>query len=204
MASVVRPKINPEHRVCEFVRTQRAVKIWIEAVLNINGKLDEDLHKSLRSGVILCYLMLEIEERSIPRIQENTDAMFKLKENVSFFLSAVRDYGVPIQKLFHSNDLEGNNMVQVVECIAALAAIAQSKNFRTPLVVVPEAGEFTDANILKKLTPPQLTSLNNQLKKVKDKPIGGQKTVVSANIMRRRIALLSKGIDSKLFLFVTS
>ena len=195
-STTIRPKSNPEHRVCEFIRTQRAVKIWIETVLNINGKLDEDLHKSLKSGVILCYLMLEIEERSIPRIQENTDAAFKLKENVSFFLSAVRDYGVPIQKLFHPNDLEGNNMVHVIECLATLATIAQSKNFRVPLSVVPEAGEFTDANILKRLSQQQLNLLNNQLKKVKDKPASGHKTVVSANIMRRKIALLSKGIDS--------
>jgi hypothetical protein len=58
-------------RICQFIRTQRSVKQWIEEVLNIKDKLDEDLFKSLQSGVILCYLMLEIEERSIPRIQES-------------------------------------------------------------------------------------------------------------------------------------
>lgn len=99
-------KPKDDQQVCEFIRTQRSVKLWIEDVLGIQGKLDEDLHNSLKSGVILCYLMLEIEERSIPRIQENTDVHFKLKENISFFLSAVRDFGVPPHRLFHPNDLE--------------------------------------------------------------------------------------------------
>ncbi len=179
----------PAQVVCEFIRKQRAVKIWIEAVLNINGKLDQDLQKSLQSGVILCYLMLEIEERSIPRIQENTEALFKLKENVSFFLSAIKDYGVPMQKLFTPSDLEGASIVNIVECLYTLAKIAESKNFRVPMLVVPNTGEFTDANIIKRLEPAQLTLLRSQLGKAKYKPasVPGKRMVMSADILRRKM-----------------
>lgn len=94
-----------DKRVWQFIRTQHAVRLWIEDVLEINGKLDEDLLVSLRSGVFLCYLMLELEERSIPRIQENTEHQFKQKENILFFLQAVEDYGVPKYRLFNPADL---------------------------------------------------------------------------------------------------
>lgn len=42
--------------------------------------------------------MKQIEENAIPRIQESTDTPFKLKENISFFLEAVEDFGVPKHK----------------------------------------------------------------------------------------------------------
>lgn len=76
--------------------------------MDIKGKLDDDLHKSLKSGVILCYLMMAIEDRSIPRIQENTDHHFKQKENITFFLGAVSDYGVPPHRMFQVGDLWNN------------------------------------------------------------------------------------------------
>lgn len=60
--------------------------------------LRADLHPQLKRGVILCYLMKQIDENAIPRIQESTDTPFKLKENISFFLEAVEDYGVPKHK----------------------------------------------------------------------------------------------------------
>lgn len=76
-------KVSNE-RVYQFKRTQYAVKNWIEEVLDIKGKLEEDLILSLKSGVILCYLMLEIEERSIPRIQENTGKLLFFKKKIMF------------------------------------------------------------------------------------------------------------------------
>lgn len=65
-----------DDRICDYVRTRRAVKNWIEDVLDIKGKLDEDLHVSLKSGVILCYLMLAIDEGSIPRYLISLDLIY--------------------------------------------------------------------------------------------------------------------------------
>jgi hypothetical protein len=41
----------PDNRVFQFLRTRVAVKSWIENVLSIQGKLEDDLFKSLGSGV---------------------------------------------------------------------------------------------------------------------------------------------------------
>jgi hypothetical protein len=44
-------------------------------------------------------------------IHENTQQVFKLKENVENFIAAVSEYGVPRHKLFAVNDLfEGTNI----------------------------------------------------------------------------------------------
>ncbi len=67
--------------VLTFQRKQHAVKRWIENILHI--EIDsEDLHPPFRNGVVLCYLMQHIDARAIPRIQEDTEQVFKLKENV--------------------------------------------------------------------------------------------------------------------------
>lgn len=45
-------------------------------------------------------------------IHENTQQVFKLKENVENFIAAVSEYGVPRHKLFAVNDLfEGANIL---------------------------------------------------------------------------------------------
>ncbi len=198
-------------RICDFIRTQYATKLWIEEVLNIQGKLEENLHNSLKSGVILCYLMVEIEERSIPRIQENTEIQFKLKENAAFFIGAVKEYGVPAHKLFHINDLWENNrlhkygimsysnsMVNVVECLATLARIATSRNFRVPLQSVKQEGQWTNESILKRIPKDHIATLKSQLAKIKEVATQGKRPKVSEAIVRRKLALLAgNGVDRK-------
>lgn len=74
--------------------------------------------------------MKAIDPNSIPTIQENTKQVFKLKENISFFLTAVEEYGVPKYKyvlflslkvffrLFHS--LTDDPSLQIVSCSGSL------------------------------------------------------------------------------------
>lgn len=71
----------------------------------MKGKLDDDLFKSLKNGVFLCYLMEEIEPRSIPQVHQNTNQEFKLKENITFFLAALKDFGIPNHQIFSIGDL---------------------------------------------------------------------------------------------------
>jgi hypothetical protein len=42
--------------------------------------------------------MKAIDPNLIPAIHDNTKQVFKLKENISFFLTAVEEYGVPKYK----------------------------------------------------------------------------------------------------------
>eukprot|EP01117_Protostelium_nocturnum_P003411 TRINITY_DN1442_c0_g1_i1.p1 TRINITY_DN1442_c0_g1~~TRINITY_DN1442_c0_g1_i1.p1 ORF type:complete len:806 (+),score=343.01 TRINITY_DN1442_c0_g1_i1:243-2660(+) len=182
-------------RVADFIRTKRSVKKWIEEVLDINGDLDEDLYVSLRSGIILCYLMTAIEERSIPRIQENTDHQFKLKENILFFLGAVQDYGVPKYKLFLPSDLWDNEcIVTVVECVAELGRIAAKKGFPITMTQLAPEGENSNESILKKLSKADIADLKDQLSRVKEPPTTKNQPKVSEAILRRKLALLAGGI----------
>ena len=53
--------------VTTFLKKQIVVKSWIEEVLNV--KLGDDLIAALKNGIVLCYLMMEIEPLAIPSIQ---------------------------------------------------------------------------------------------------------------------------------------
>ena len=58
--------------------------------------------------------MLEIEPRSIPKIQEQTNQIYKFKENIYFFLQALADFGISEYKIFRDFDLlDGKGMVKV-------------------------------------------------------------------------------------------
>eukprot|EP00027_Filamoeba_sp_ATCC50430_P016850 CAMPEP_0168571736 /NCGR_PEP_ID=MMETSP0413-20121227/17521_1 /TAXON_ID=136452 /ORGANISM="Filamoeba nolandi, Strain NC-AS-23-1" /LENGTH=753 /DNA_ID=CAMNT_0008604661 /DNA_START=30 /DNA_END=2291 /DNA_ORIENTATION=+ len=187
-----------DDRICDYVRTRRAAKNWIEDVLDIKGKLDEDLHVSLRSGVILCYLMLAIEEGSIPRIQENTEHQFKQKENVGFFIDAAAEYGVPKHKLFSVNDLwENASMVNVIECLAALAEVSASKGFPVTLKKLPKEGENSNAAILKAIDMDDKGNYKSQLARVKTARENVKRPKISEAIVRKKLALLAgNGVDA--------
>jgi len=97
-------------RLEQFLLTERAVLKWIEAVLELKEPLPTDGRKThilLRDGVLLCKLMQELDPKSIPRIQENTNHAWKLRENISFFLAACEDLKIPRYKLFKVPDLFG-------------------------------------------------------------------------------------------------
>eukprot|EP01119_Soliformovum_irregulare_P021238 TRINITY_DN7030_c0_g1_i1.p1 TRINITY_DN7030_c0_g1~~TRINITY_DN7030_c0_g1_i1.p1 ORF type:complete len:772 (-),score=249.29 TRINITY_DN7030_c0_g1_i1:38-2353(-) len=186
-------KAVPDKRVCDYIRTQRSVKEWIEQVLQIQGKLEDDLHVSLKSGVILCHLMLEIEDRSIPNIQTDQTKEFKLKENVLFFLEAIREYGVPRHRLFMTQDLWDNTgIVNVVSCLSTLADVAGKKGFPIKLEPIPEEGDYSDAAILKRLSKDQIKDLKTQLSRIKEPKLNASaRPKVSAVILRKKMELLA-------------
>ena len=131
--------------VYDFLRTELAVKQWIETSLDI--ALKDDLMESLQNGVVLCYLCQAIEERSIPRIQEQTQAAFKLKENVQFVVAALEDMGVPPWRTFLVSDLfEKRNKVAVVLALCELAKVAEKKGFDTSL---PDTSDVKDSDLPK-------------------------------------------------------
>lgn len=72
--------------------------------------------------------MQTFEQESIPRIHESASENFRFRENIAFFLAACEMIGVPKAKLFHVNDLwENTSMVNVVDCLFALAQTVASK-----------------------------------------------------------------------------
>lgn len=63
-----------DQKVIEFLKKQVLAKLWIEEVLQV--KLGDDLGAALKNGIVLCYLISEIEPGSIPNIQVCLFAFF--------------------------------------------------------------------------------------------------------------------------------
>eukprot|EP01133_Synstelium_polycarpum_P001194 gene1194-1376_t len=170
-------------RVQNYLRTEVAVQQWIEDVLQI-PKL-KGLHE-LRNGIVLCYLANALAADVVPKVQENTNIEFKLQENIIFFLAALEDLGLPKHKRFQVNDLWfGENRVKVVECLSALAMIAQKKEFK------PEMKPINPNTPVVMPTGEPLRELKYLLAQIKE-PVkqarGGRK---GATILKTQMALLA-------------
>lgn len=77
---------------------------WIESRLAIKlsgARLADDLS----DGTVLCQLMMNVKEGSIPRINAPGKGAFKQKENIIFFTSALEEYGIFRKRIFEVNDL---------------------------------------------------------------------------------------------------
>eukprot|EP01103_Thecamoeba_quadrilineata_P007479 TRINITY_DN17353_c0_g1_i1.p1 TRINITY_DN17353_c0_g1~~TRINITY_DN17353_c0_g1_i1.p1 ORF type:complete len:823 (+),score=196.91 TRINITY_DN17353_c0_g1_i1:5-2473(+) len=176
-----------DERVIEFLKTRRNVKAWIEEVLKVVLK-GEDLHEALKTGIVLCYLMNEIDDSMMP-IHEGTTHAFKLRENISSFLLALEDYGIPSHKMFMQNDLwEGTNMVTVIECIAELGRVANSRDFP---IRFKSPDQYNGPKL--SLPPPdELADLKRKISQLKDKPKGAVKVKMSAHIMRIQLQVTAQ------------
>jgi len=182
-----------DDRVYQYLCTQKAVQNWIQKVLDV--KLADDLHQALKNGIVLCYLMREIDERSIPMIQENTSHFFKLKENILYFLDAVVYYGVAKYKMFQVTDLWDNaNLVKVVECLAALAQTAAENKFKVPIEQVADTKETRTELSAEKMK--QLKTLLSKVKYTDDTGKGRPKQ--SAALVRRKMQFLLAAEGNKL------
>jgi len=90
----------------EFFVTEVGVKLWIERVLNV--RLPNYFLPELKDGILLCRLMLELRERSIPEIygfdsssSSSSDSsssssgqelpFYLTKNNIQFFLAACEE-----------------------------------------------------------------------------------------------------------------
>eukprot|EP01088_Endostelium_zonatum_P019435 TRINITY_DN6708_c0_g1_i1.p1 TRINITY_DN6708_c0_g1~~TRINITY_DN6708_c0_g1_i1.p1 ORF type:complete len:703 (-),score=192.48 TRINITY_DN6708_c0_g1_i1:79-2187(-) len=196
----------PDESVLEFQYKQHSVKLWIEKILHIKLE-NEDLYSSLRNGVVLCYLMKELDPRLIPRIQEETSQPFHLKENAEFFVAACEELGVPPYKRFKPIDLgwsawgaqgskldedRGENMVNVIECIIALAAIVEREYEGAPHFNIVTKSEWTPKPLSNEEKDRVKKWLSKEKKSVGRKP--GAK--LSAAIVQKKLQLMAgNGVD---------
>lgn len=56
-----------DQTVIEFLKRQQVAKAWIEESLKV--KLGDDFLAALKNGIVLCYLMSEIDPQAIPYVQ---------------------------------------------------------------------------------------------------------------------------------------
>ena len=91
---------------------------WVAGVTGIaqEGHLDEWLH----DGVVLCTLANTLQPGVIARVNKPT-MPFKMMENISAFLKAIRKMGVPDHYCFETVDLyEAKDISVVVTCLLTL------------------------------------------------------------------------------------
>ncbi|KAI6240524.1 Transgelin [Aphelenchoides fujianensis] len=89
---------------------------------------DEQVSEALKDGVILCTLMTKLTSPAM-KFNKNPRMPFHKMENISNFLEAIKNYGVPEISCFQTVDLyENKQCYKVIECLRSLAAVAQSKN----------------------------------------------------------------------------
>ncbi|KAF2072068.1 hypothetical protein CYY_006610 [Polysphondylium violaceum] len=123
-----------------FLSKKRAAIKWIENVLECKIETNKDFIETLQDGVLICKVMQTISPRLMPRISipdPNTPQrtiLFKYSENVSFFIQACTDMGVPRHKRFALSDLVHSsnsspsytNMKRIIECLESVSKIANS------------------------------------------------------------------------------
>uniref|UniRef100_A0A914CJ38 Transgelin n=1 Tax=Acrobeloides nanus TaxID=290746 RepID=A0A914CJ38_9BILA len=119
---------------------------WIEEVTGIQLEHDPrefqtatEVSDALKDGVMLCVLMNRLvgtRNGMALRYHQNPKMPFHKMENISNFLEAIKAYGVSEISCFQTVDLyENKQCYKVVECLRALAAVAQNKDAPVPFPI---------------------------------------------------------------------
>jgi len=106
------------------LNVEAATRAWIEAVTH--ERLGEmPLQQELKSGVVLCQLVNAIKPGVCPK-PSPAKMPFKQMENISNYLKACDDLGVPRHEQFQTISLyENKNMLEVLTNLQALGRAAQ-------------------------------------------------------------------------------
>jgi len=110
------------------------VKHYIESVLQKPFLVESaNIIKSLRDGVILCCIANKHKEGIIKKINMDAQNTFKMLENVNFFLSACKNFGLYPVELFSPSDLvELKNEEKVMDCILTLQKVLEAPGKKDP------------------------------------------------------------------------
>jgi len=124
------------------------VVAWIEAIVGPEKtKGDQDVQEWLKSGEVLCHLINAIKPGTVKKVN-TMNAPFKQMENITYFMNAAREWGVPEAGMFGTPDLyENKNMGSVMLCIYNFGCAVQVEfpEFAGPKLGVPPTHVSKDA-----------------------------------------------------------
>ncbi|CAJ1389885.1 unnamed protein product [Effrenium voratum] len=135
---------------------------WIEAIVGSQKDEDVTVGEWLKSGVVLCNLVNAIRPGLIRTVNQQT-VPFKQMENITKFLNAARELGLPESSMFDTPDLyEEKNLDSVITCIYALGGAVQTMcpDFGGPKLGIPLIAKGKDAAKPKSKTAPHLLHLD--------------------------------------------
>lgn len=193
---------NVDALVKQYLLVKRAAVVWIDNVLQddtLGLDVKDDFFHQLVDGVVLCRVMQKISPNLIPRIKmpvakkRATLTVFKTNENVSFFVQACVEIGVPRQKRFVLHDLVNKKGVafsyssskRVLECLEALCELANSDkkfefNIKWP-ALDPGKEKFPkeDSERVKKMVEEYLKT--EAQKEITEKRVSGSRFIARSN-----------------------
>eukprot|EP00468_Gymnochlora_sp_CCMP2014_P009332 CAMPEP_0167750472 /NCGR_PEP_ID=MMETSP0110_2-20121227/6014_1 /TAXON_ID=629695 /ORGANISM="Gymnochlora sp., Strain CCMP2014" /LENGTH=362 /DNA_ID=CAMNT_0007635805 /DNA_START=75 /DNA_END=1163 /DNA_ORIENTATION=- len=113
----------------DHVKMEQA-RVWIEI---ITGEELPEFMSGLKSGVVLCKLINQIQPQTVKKINKMSTP-FKERENIEQYLKGCRKLGVKEVDLFVTRDLyECKNTVAVIDNIFSIGAIASTfESFKGP------------------------------------------------------------------------
>ncbi|KAL7711817.1 Cell division control protein CDC24 [Entamoeba marina] len=180
--------MSKEDQLFNFLQKKMQLVQWIEDILRV--PIDPDLCKSLKSGLILCYLAKTIDDDLIPFIHDSTHP-YKQRENLNMFIETCREMHVPLLKLVTFEDFERNQIVRVVECIHLFATVCIETYDVPPLPNIPKAKVMSSSP-----SKEDIAIINEQLRLVQRTVIGGKiqdffalKTI---NSLKKKLAFRTK------------
>eukprot|EP00435_Cladocopium_sp_Y103_P030649 s1754_g7.t1 len=150
---------------------------WIEAIVG-SVKGDTTVAEWLKSGIILCNLVNAIQPGLIRTVNQQ-NVPFKQMENITKFLNAARDLGLPESSMFDTPDLyEEKNVDSVITCIYALGGAVQTvcPEFTGPKLGIPLIAKGKDvtkpksktSSHLLHLDPEQVASMREELETLRE------------------------------------
>ncbi|CAK9004045.1 unnamed protein product [Durusdinium trenchii] len=144
---------------------------WIEAIAG-SQKGDASVAEWLKSGVVLCDLVNAIQPGLIRTVNQQC-VPFKQMENITKFLNAARELGLPESSMFDTPDLyEEKNVDSVITCIYALGGAVQTvrPEFTGPKLGIPLIAQGKDkpktsktSSHLLHLDPAQVATMREEL-----------------------------------------
>ncbi|ORX81854.1 Pkinase-domain-containing protein [Anaeromyces robustus] len=106
---------------------EQAAIAFIETTLGEKLSINENLQRTLRSGVILCRMIQKIKPELMPRISARPLPFLQM-ENIHNFLNAVKELGVNPANLFQTGDLyEGTDMDKVIHTLISLDKVLKGE-----------------------------------------------------------------------------
>ena len=106
-------------------------RAWMETILG--EKFEGGFCDALKSGERLIRLANAIKANTIIKYNKEPTMPIKKSENITFFLKAIRTWGMTEYQMFETSDIDKGNMKPVVNCLHALGSLLQSKpEFESP------------------------------------------------------------------------
>ncbi|KYR00271.1 hypothetical protein DLAC_03434 [Tieghemostelium lacteum] len=98
-----------------YQNKEKAVKKWIEYLLEIDNLNDNNIYELLRDGRMLCKIMNKFHSRIdyIHYSDSGNLPKFKQIENINLFIKKCRLY-LPEEQIFHTNDLLDPQNLEIV------------------------------------------------------------------------------------------